>query len=170
MADDANGSSKKIGVPYLKTLLSTDLPSEPPKKPQMPNNHPDVPDADASSCPWLSANPGETESKYPPSNGGVVPWSIYAVVILDVAAVGLVIPLLSLFAKTLGGGAAFTGLLGTIYGVMQLLGASFFGGRSDRVGRRQVLTISIIGAASGYLTLCLAVGWFKSLVVLFLSR
>jgi hypothetical protein len=163
----AQGNNMNVEVPYLKTLLATELPNEPPA---MPEHHPDVGDANANSCPWLSSNPAEEDSKYPPSNGGVVPYSIYAVVILDVAAVGLVIPLLSLFAKTLGGGAAFTGLLGTTYGIMQLLGASFFGGRSDRVGRRQVLTISIIGAAVGYLTLCFAVGWFKSLLLLFFSR
>jgi hypothetical protein len=135
---------KKAEVAYLKTLLGTPLPDQPPS---MPDHHPDVGDASANSCPWLSSNSGEEDSKYPPSNGGVVPYTIYAVVILDVAAVGLVIPLFSLFAKTLGGGAAFTGLLGTTYGIMQLIGASFFGGRSDRCGQFRFLQFSEIQCA-----------------------
>lgn len=126
--------------------------------------------SDVNSCPWLSGGGDDEDSKFPPSNGGVVPTSVFVAIVLDITAVGLVIPLMSRYAKGLGAGAAFTGLLSTIYGLCQLIGSSVLGKISDTHGRKVMLLVSMIGALSGYFILVLAVGWFRSLLVLFISR
>jgi MFS family permease len=99
-----------------------------------------------------------------------VPRALWWRVLLDIMGVGLVIPLLPSYARDLGAGPLFTGLLGTAYGLSQLVGASVLGRLSDVRGRRFVLFISLAGAASGYTCLALAVGVFESLPLLFLSR
>jgi DHA1 family tetracycline resistance protein-like MFS transporter len=137
----------------------------------VPAGHPNMSESsDVNSCPWLSQSADEEESKFPPSNGGVVPNSVFLAIVLDITAVGLVIPLMSRYAKHLGGGAAFTGLLSTIYGVCQLIGSSVLGNLSDTRGRKFVLMLSMAGALTGYFLLYLAVGWFHSMALLFISR
>lgn len=106
----------------------------------------------------------------PVSNGGVVPWSLYVVTLLDMIGVGLVIPLIPAYAKGLGASPSTVGLMGTIYGLAQLIGSSWFGEISDNRGRRHVLQISMLGAACGYALLALAVDQRKSVALLVFSR
>lgn len=56
---------------------------------------------------------------------------------------GLIIPILPTYAKTLGATDAMVGLLGTSFSIMQFIFASFWGGLSDRFGRRPIMLISI---------------------------
>ena len=107
---------------------------------------------------------------YTRTDNTMVPRALWWCVLLDIMGVGLVIPLLPSYARDLGAGTLFTGLLGTAYGLSQLVGASVLGRLSDVRGRRFVLFISLAGAASGYTCLALAVGVFESLPLLFLSR
>ena len=107
---------------------------------------------------------------YTRTDNTMVPRALWWCVLLDIMGVGLVIPLLPSYARDLGAGPLFTGLLGTAYGLSQLVGASVLGRLSDVRGRRFVLFISLAGAASGYTCLALAVGVFESLPLLFLSR
>ena len=142
-----------------------------PSDADLPENHPDVADADFANCPYLTASSGATARLGTEvSNDGVVPRALWWCVLLDIMGVGLVIPLLPSYARDLGAGPLFTGLLGTAYGLSQLVGASVLGRLSDVRGRRFVLFISLAGAASGYACLALAVGVFESLPLLFLSR
>ena len=60
-----------------------------------------------------------------------MPRALYAAVVLDVMAVGLVVPLLAAYSRELGGGPRFTGVLQASYGLTQLLGANLLGGLSD---------------------------------------
>ena len=136
---------------------------------EKPAGHPDVGDS-AEPCPFLTPQDRNANANIPPANGGKVPRALSAIVFLDILAVGLVIPLLSNFAKDLGGGAAFSGVLGTAYGATQLLGASVLGSVSDVKGRRLVYILSVVGAIAGYATLLAAASYFRSLPMLFLSR
>ena len=79
--------------------------------------------------------------------------TIYLTVILDMAGIGLVLPVLpDLFGAQqpgTGTGMAY-GLFLSLYALMQFLCAPLLGGWSDRIGRKPVLTISLIGAALNY--------------------
>lgn len=45
----------------------------------------------------------------------------------------------------------FGGLLGSVYGLLQFIFAAVWGGLSDRVGRRPVLLLTLVGTVFGYL-------------------
>lgn len=57
------------------------------------------------------------------------------------------------YAPDLAIGALFAGLLGSVYSFMQFLFSPVWGARSDRVGRRPVLLITIAGNALSFLVL-----------------
>lgn len=56
-------------------------------------------------------------------------------------------------ASDLATGALFAGALGSVYSLMQFLFSPVWGARSDRVGRRPVLLLTIAGNAFSYLIL-----------------
>ncbi|MFZ5494410.1 MAG: MFS transporter [Verrucomicrobiota bacterium] len=56
-------------------------------------------------------------------------------------------------ASDLATGALFAGALGSVYALMQFLFSPVWGARSDRVGRRPVLLLTIAGNALSYLLL-----------------
>ena len=62
--------------------------------------------------------------------------------------------------------ALFGGLLGSFYSVLQFLFAPFWGGLSDRIGRRPTLLVTLAGTVVGYLLWMFA----GSFWVLVLSR
>lgn len=101
-----------------------------------------------------------------PSLGGHVPRGLYVSLLLDVTAVGLVIPLLSSYSRALGGTPRFTGLLQASYGLCQLFGSNLIGSLSDTVGRRRLLQLSTVGGMVGYALLSVAVGPSGSLSLL----
>jgi predicted MFS family arabinose efflux permease len=68
---------------------------------------------------------------------------LFVVVFIDLLGFGMVIPVLPLYAKTLGAPEAWVGLLSSGYSAMQFVFAPIWGRLSDRIGRRPVLLISI---------------------------
>ncbi len=68
---------------------------------------------------------------------------LFLTIFLDLMGFGLIIPILPTYAKTLGATDAMVGLLGTSFSIMQFMFASFWGGLSDRYGRRPIMLISI---------------------------
>jgi MFS family permease len=56
-------------------------------------------------------------------------------------------------ASDLATGALFAGALGSVYALMQFVFSPVWGARSDRVGRRPVLMLTIAGSALSYLLL-----------------
>ena len=152
--------------------MTTKEDSSPQEIPVPPANHPGVESwMTADACPYLASQPGDPKWRsVAPANGGRVPRALLPVLFLDMLAVGLVIPLLSLYAKGVGGSKLFVGALGTAYGVAQLIGSSVLGGLSDSIGRVPVLQLSLIGAAAGYATLWYAVAVARSPAWLVMSR
>jgi len=132
--------------------------------------------ATIASCTFL--NPRASGSLLPeltPSHGGTVPRVLYLATLLDVTAVGLVVPLLATYSRALGAGPQFTGLLQATYGLSQLVGSNMLGGLSDTVGRRRLLQLSALGGMLGYSCLALSLpdgiaGPNGSLAMLLLSR
>lgn len=157
---DAQGILHVVYAPKRKVApLATMLEGKGPVA--APHPVPNGEGADISSCTFLNAGGraggSADHASARPSNGGVVPIFLYFAVVLDMCAVGLVIPLLPRYTRLLGAGAAFTGALQSAYGLAQVVGASLFGGLSDRLGRKAVLVVSLLGAIAGYSTIAAAV-------------
>ena len=91
---------------------------------------------------------------------------IFGTVFLDLVGFGIVIPVLPLYAERFGASPFVVGCLLGIYSAMQCLFAPLLGRLSDRIGRRPVLLVSVIGTSAGFLLMGLA----NSLWLLFLAR
>ncbi|MCE9602905.1 MAG: TCR/Tet family MFS transporter [Gemmatimonadetes bacterium] len=96
---------------------------------------------------------------------------IFVSMVLDIVALGIVIPVLPQLIKGFLGGdtasaAAWFGIFGTAWAAMQFVFSPFLGALSDRFGRRPVLLLSILGLGIDYLIMALA----PTLTWLFLGR
>ncbi len=91
---------------------------------------------------------------------------LFLTVLVDLVGFGIVLPLLPLYARDFGADGVQTGLLVSIYSLVQLVMAPIWGRISDRVGRRPVLILGLLGSGAAYLVFANA----GSLTTLFLSR
>jgi DHA1 family tetracycline resistance protein-like MFS transporter len=86
---------------------------------------------------------------------------IFALVVVDVIAMGVVIPVLPKLVESFKGGdtaaaAEVYGLFGTAWALMQFLAMPFLGALSDRFGRRPVILVSCLGLGLDYFLMALA--------------
>jgi len=91
---------------------------------------------------------------------------IFVTVVLDMLALGIIVPVLPKLVLQLEGGdsahaATIFGLFGTAFAAMQFLFAPLLGALSDRFGRRPLVLLSNFGLGADYLVMALApsVGW-----------
>ncbi|HAL31003.1 MAG TPA: MFS transporter [Coriobacteriia bacterium] len=91
---------------------------------------------------------------------------IFAIMLVNMLALGIVVPLLPYLAEATGASEFQTGLLVATYPLSQLFGAPLLGRLSDRFGRKPVLVASVLGTAIGFVVLAVA----RVLPVLFLGR
>lgn len=96
---------------------------------------------------------------------------IFATALMDVIALGLMIPVLPNLVKQLVGGdlataTIWTGVFATTWGLLQFFCSPIQGMLSDRFGRRPVLLISIFGLGIDYLFMAFA----PTLAWLFVGR
>lgn len=91
---------------------------------------------------------------------------IFATLLVDSIALGIVIPVAPRLVAELGGGSAADGArtfgwFVTIGAVVQFFAAPVLGVLSDRLGRRPVLLVSLLGLGADYVVLALAptLGW-----------
>lgn len=91
---------------------------------------------------------------------------IFFTVFIDLVGFGIVLPLLPFYAQTFGATALLVGLLSTSFSLMQFWFAPLWGRLSDRVGRRPIILLGLLGSCVSYLVF----GFANSLLVLFLSR
>jgi DHA1 family tetracycline resistance protein-like MFS transporter len=91
---------------------------------------------------------------------------IFLTILIDMIGFGIVIPILPLYALHFNASDWEIGLLFGSFSFMQLIFAPILGRWSDRIGRRPVLLLSILGTAISFVILGLA----NSLLLLFVGR
>lgn len=89
--------------------------------------------------------------------------TIFLIVFVDLLGFSLILPLLPYYAESFGATPVLVGFLVASYAAAQLIGAPLLGRLSDRLGRRPVLLLSVIGTALGFLLLALAAPLGRSL-------
>ena len=91
---------------------------------------------------------------------------IFVTVFIDLLGFGIIIPLLPFYAESFGASALEIGLLGTSFSLMQFLFSPIWGRWSDRIGRKPIILIGLLGSCLSYLTMAVA----GSLPVVFIAR
>jgi len=91
---------------------------------------------------------------------------LFLTVFIDLLGFGIVIPFLPMFARQLGISAFGTGWILAIYSLAQLICAPMLGRISDRVGRRPIIMIGLLGSSVSYFLY----GFANSFALLLLSR
>ena len=91
---------------------------------------------------------------------------IFVTVFIDLLGFGIIIPLLPFYAESFGASALVIGLLGTSFSLMQFLFSPIWGRWSDRIGRKPIILVGLLGSCLSYVTLALA----NTLVLLFIAR
>ena len=107
----------------------------------------------------------------PPARGGAAVAFIFVTILLDMLALGLIMPILpklieSFVDNDTASAARIFGLFGTAWALMQFFFSPILGGLSDRFGRRPVVLLSNFGLALDYVLMALA----PSLSWLFVGR
>src|SRR5437588_8636169 len=92
--------------------------------------------------------------------------TLWTTVAVDLVGFGVVLPLLPLYATRFHASALTIGALFSSFSVAQLVFAPVWGRLSDRVGRKPILLLSLVGTAVGTLLTGLA----GSLPLLFAGR
>jgi DHA1 family tetracycline resistance protein-like MFS transporter len=110
--------------------------------------------------------PAEPAARPQQTHGRAALAFIFITVVLDMLALGMIIPVLPLLIEQFEGGdtasaARMIGIFGTVWASMQFLAAPVLGGLSDRYGRRPVVLISNFGLGLDYIFMALApsLGW-----------
>ncbi len=91
---------------------------------------------------------------------------IFLTIFIDMVGFGIVIPVLPRYAEHFDATAVQNGLLVAAFSFAQFFAAPLWGKLSDRVGRKPVLFVSIIGTAVGFLMM----GFATTLWMLFAAR
>ena len=96
---------------------------------------------------------------------------IFVTVVIDVLAMGIIIPVLPKLVESFEGGntalaAGTYGVFGTAWALMQFIFMPVMGALSDRYGRRPVILISCLGLGCDYFLMALA----PNLAWLFVGR
>ena len=92
--------------------------------------------------------------------------TIWLTVALDLVGFGIVVPILGRYAERFGASGFEVGLLFASFSLAQLVFAPILGRLSDRIGRKPVIMISLLGTAIG----SFVTGAAGALWVLFLGR
>ncbi|MEQ1722592.1 MAG: MFS transporter [Pseudobdellovibrio sp.] len=91
---------------------------------------------------------------------------IFITVFIYLLGFGIVIPIIPILSTELGATSLQTGLLLSVYSLMQFIFSPFWGKLSDKYGRRPILLICLMGEVFSYLLFAQA----RNLEVLFLAR
>lgn len=81
---------------------------------------------------------------------------IFTTVLVDLIGFGMVIPLVGLYGRHFGASGFSLSVLGAIYSTMQFFFAPFWGALSDRIGRRPIILLSLLGSTLAYVFFAMA--------------
>jgi DHA1 family tetracycline resistance protein-like MFS transporter len=106
-----------------------------------------------------------------PAIRGAAAAFIFVTILLDMLALGLIIPILPKLVESFvdndtARAARMFGLFGTVWALMQFVFSPILGSLSDRFGRRPVVLLSNFGLAFDYVLMA----WAPSLLWLFVGR
>ncbi|MBL4889727.1 MAG: MFS transporter, partial [Candidatus Lindowbacteria bacterium] len=93
-------------------------------------------------------------------------FAVFLVVLVDLMGLGIIIPLLPLYAQRFESSPLVISMLFSVYAFAQLIFSPILGSMSDKFGRRPIMLVSTFGAAIAYTVFGLA----DSLQLLFVSR
>lgn len=113
--------------------------------------------------PWDSLNKQMAMDKKAQSRSLVIIW---ITIFIDLMGITLIIPYINDFVDQLGGDEQVVGILLASYAGMQLIFAPIWGRISDKVGRRPIILIGLLGSAVAFTIFGLA----DELWILFASR
>jgi MFS family permease len=85
---------------------------------------------------------------------------LFLVTLLDLIGFGMILPLIPYLGRATESSPVMVGLLMSIYSIMQFLFSPFWGGFSDRLGRKPILLISIFGASISHIAFAFAQGYW----------
>ncbi|AST93872.1 tetracycline resistance MFS efflux pump [Sutcliffiella cohnii] len=91
---------------------------------------------------------------------------LFAIMFLVMVGFGIIIPVMPFYAEELGASPTQLGLLMAVYSFMQLLFAPMWGRISDKIGRKPVIMIGILGLALSFFLMA----WATELWMLFAAR
>src|SRR5438552_15073277 len=91
---------------------------------------------------------------------------LFVTVFLDLVGFGIIVPFLAYYVESFGARAATVGLLMSFYSLAQFVFAPVWGRLSDRVGRRPILLLGLLGSVAGFTLFGLA----STLGLLFVGR
>ena len=77
-------------------------------------------------------------------------WLVFSVIVVDLIGFGIVIPILPFMSPALGGDEMDVALVIAVYSLGAGVMGPFWGGLSDRIGRKRVLMICLFGGAVSY--------------------
>jgi len=81
---------------------------------------------------------------------------LFLVMFLVMVGFGIIIPVMPFYAEEIGANPTQLGLLMAVYSLMQLLFAPMWGRVSDRIGRKPVIMIGIIGLSLSFFLMALS--------------
>lgn len=81
---------------------------------------------------------------------------VFTIVFIDLVGFGIVLPLMPAYAATAHISPAQIGVLITSFSLLQLLFSPLWGSLSDRIGRRPVLLIGLVGSTASYVLFAFA--------------
>jgi MFS family permease len=110
-----------------------------------------------------------TSARAPDPRARRVTVVVFFTAFLDLAGFGIIIPLLPLYVRSMGGTAETVGILLSSFSLTQFVATPFLGRLSDAVGRRRVIVTSLGGNAASMLLFAAATG-LHALPLLFVSR
>ena len=91
---------------------------------------------------------------------------IFTTVFLDLVGFGIIIPLVGIYGKHYGASTLQLAILASIYSLMQFFFSPIWGRLSDRIGRRPILLMSLLGSTLSYFLFAAS----NSLALLIVSR
>jgi DHA1 family tetracycline resistance protein-like MFS transporter len=94
---------------------------------------------------------------------------IFLTVVIDLLGFGIVLPLLPLYGREFGASHAVIAAIFISYSGMQFISAPMWGRLSDRIGRRPVILIGLVGSILSYTCFAFA-AMQETLTLLFISR